>query len=186
MVQQTKEWIEEGVKNIAEASFFIDGLYCAVDILHKNAGGWDIVEVKSSTHVSDIYVEDMAFQYYVLSRCGINVTGIYNMHIDNSYIFHNQLDIHGLFALVDYTDVCKEKYAEVEANINEIRAVISSENEPDKEIDLCCEHPYECAYKSYCWMNIPEQSIFDVRRLSADKNMNITIRESVPLKISSM
>jgi hypothetical protein len=169
MVQQTKEWIEEGAENIAEASFFVDGLYCAVDILHKNADGWDIVEVKSSTHVSDIYVEDMAFQYYILSRCGINVTGVYNMHIDNSYIFHNQLDIHGLFALVDYTDVCIEKYAEVESNIDKIRAVISSESEPYQEIDLCCEHPYDCAYKNYCWRSIPEQSIFDVRRLAADK-----------------
>jgi hypothetical protein len=169
MVQQTKKWIADGSENIAEASFLIDGLYCAVDILHKNAVGWDIVEVKSSTHVSDIYVEDMAFQNYVLSRCGINVTGIYNMHIDNTYIFHEQLDIHRLFAIEDYTEVCKGKYVEVESNIKAIRSFVEPEDEPDKDIDICCDHPYECAYKNYCWKHIPEQSIFDVRRLHADK-----------------
>jgi hypothetical protein len=73
MVRQTKELIAAGAENIAEASFIVDGLYCAVDILHKNADGWDIVEVKSSTSVSSIYIEDMAFQNYVLKRCSNNL-----------------------------------------------------------------------------------------------------------------
>ena len=88
MVRKTYEYMENGAENIAEPSFAIDGLYCAVDILHKNKDAWDIVEVKSSTHVSDIYVEDMLFQYYVLSECGVKVHGIFNMHINSDYVFH--------------------------------------------------------------------------------------------------
>ena len=60
MVAQTKELIDSGVENICEASFIFDGLYCAVDILHKNGNGWDIVEVKSSTSIHDIYYHDKA------------------------------------------------------------------------------------------------------------------------------
>ncbi|MDD6400213.1 MAG: DUF2779 domain-containing protein, partial [Lachnospiraceae bacterium] len=48
MCEATKQYLSAGKANIAEASFTIDGLYCAVDILHKNGDGWDIVEVKSS------------------------------------------------------------------------------------------------------------------------------------------
>lgn len=55
MCKQTQEYMNAGKQNIAEASFIYDGLYCAVDILHKNGDGWDIVEVKSSTHVTPIY-----------------------------------------------------------------------------------------------------------------------------------
>ena len=169
MVRQTEDLIAAGVENIAEASFLVDGLYCAVDILHKNGDGWDIVEVKSSTHVSEIYVEDMAFQNYVLTQCGINVKNVYNMHIDNSYVFHNKLDIHQLFILEDYTEICKSKYKEVEEHVNSIRNYVDVPEEPVKDIDMCCDSPYECAYKEYCWKHIPEQSIFDIRRLHADK-----------------
>ena len=144
-----------------------------MDILHKNGDGWDIVEVKSSTHVSDIYVEDMAFQNYVLTKSGIKINGIYNMHIDNTYVFHDRLDIHKLFIIEDYTEVCRDKYTEVESNILAIRAYVDTETEPIKDIDLCCESPYECAYKSYCWKHIPDQSVFDIRRLRSDKKYEL-------------
>ena len=84
MVRKTKELIDKGVRNIAEAAFLVDGLYCAVDILRCEGDAYSIVEVKSSTHVSDIYIDDMAFQYYVLTRCGLNITKVYNMHLDSS------------------------------------------------------------------------------------------------------
>ena len=56
MADKTKQLMESGSENITEAAFYIDGLYCAVDILHKNGDSYDIVEVKSSTHVTDIYI----------------------------------------------------------------------------------------------------------------------------------
>ena len=49
MVEQTREWMQQGVKNICEASFALEGHYCAVDILHKTADGWAIYEVKSTS-----------------------------------------------------------------------------------------------------------------------------------------
>ena len=173
MVKKTKELMASGVENIAEASFLVDGLYCAVDILHRNGDGWDIVEVKSSTNVSEIYIEDMAFQNYVLTLAGISVKGIYNMHIDNTYSFHEKLDIRGLFAIEDYTEICKSKYNEVKANIDDIRAYVDTPVEPVKEIDICCDSPYECAYKNYCWKHIPEQSVFNLRRLTAGKKFEL-------------
>ena len=83
MTAATKILIEQGNENIAEASFYEDGLFCSVDILHKNQDGYDIVEVKSSTHVTDIYLEDMAFQYYVVTKAGIKGNRVYHLHINN-------------------------------------------------------------------------------------------------------
>ena len=167
MVQKTHQLIASGAERIAEASFLADGLYCAVDILCRNGDGWDIVEVKSSTSVSDIYLDDMAFQYYVLEKCGINVKRILNMHIDSSYVFREKLDVKALFTIEDYTDISKAKYDEVEDNIRQFRDYADIEQEPEKDIDICCESPYECAYKAYCWKHIPDHSIFDIRRLKA-------------------
>ena len=53
MIAQTQQFMAAGVENICEASFSIDGNYCAVDILRKNDDGWDIYEVKSSTYHDD-------------------------------------------------------------------------------------------------------------------------------------
>ena len=169
MVDKTREYLSRDPENIAEASFMYDGLFCAVDILHKNGDGWDIVEVKSSTHVSAIYIEDMAFQYYVLTNAGINVTGVYNMHIDNSYVFHESLDLHGLFKLKDCTRVCKKKFNEVKNNIESIRGIVDTSEEPEIEIGMFCDSPYECAYKSYCRRSIPYPSVFDISGLRKNK-----------------
>ena len=49
MIELTKQYMDEGVKNICEASFNYEGNYCAVDILRKVKGGWAIYEVKSTS-----------------------------------------------------------------------------------------------------------------------------------------
>ena len=151
MPKKTKEYMEAGSENIAEAAFCIDGLYCAVDILHRDADGYDIVEVKSSTYVSDIYVEDMAFQYYVLSRCGVNVKKVFIMYLDNSYVRYGELELDKLFVLEDYTDTVLNKTYEVEENIRNIREYVNTEEEPERDIDLYCEE--ECAV----WINLQEK-----------------------------
>ncbi len=169
MVEETKKLIAEGASNIAEASFFYDGLYCAVDILHKNGDGWDIDEVKSSTEVREIYVDDMAFQYYVLTNAGINVIGVFNMHVNKDYVFHNKFDIKSYFSIEDFTDDCKSKRSAVEENVKAFRAYVAADAEPVRDITASCLSPYECPYKAYCWRDIPEPSIFDIGRLAMDK-----------------
>ena len=63
MIRHTQTLVEAGTPIIAEASFSYDGLFCSVDIL-KNLGDRrvELVEVKSSTRVSDIYLHDVAYQ----------------------------------------------------------------------------------------------------------------------------
>lgn len=173
MTGKTEELISGGAENIAEASFMTDGLYCAVDILRRNGGGWDIVEVKSSTKVSDIYVEDMAFQYYVLRCCGINVKNVYNMHINSSYVRRRELDLKGLFVIEDYTEAVKDKFDEVRSNISAVRSYIDTETEPERDIDCCCDQPYECAYKHYCGKHIPEYSVFNMARMQTKKKYSL-------------
>ena len=45
MQELTKQCIADGTENICEASFNYNGLYCAVDILRKEDGGYAIYEV---------------------------------------------------------------------------------------------------------------------------------------------
>ena len=66
MIEKTKDEISKGTENICEASFDYNGLYCAVDILHKEKDGYAIYEIKSSTGLNYIYLVDIAYQKYVL------------------------------------------------------------------------------------------------------------------------
>lgn len=49
MIRRTQEEMAKGTGNICEASFSYDGLYCAVDILRRENGGWAIYEVKNAS-----------------------------------------------------------------------------------------------------------------------------------------
>ncbi len=169
MAEKTVKFMKAGSGNIAEASFLTDGLYCAVDILHRNGKGYDIIEVKSSTEVKDIHIDDMAFQYYVLKQCGIDVRKVFLMHLNSDYIRHGELDLKELFVLEEFTAAVKGKYSEVEANIRTIRDYAGAKDEPERDIGTYCEAPYACAYHGYCARHIPEQSVFDVRRLKTGK-----------------
>ena len=169
MIEQTRNLIDSGADNIAEASFGFEGLFCAVDILHKNGDGWDIFEVKSSTSVKNVYIDDMAFQNYVLTKAGINVKHIYNMHINNQYVFHNEFDLKEYFKVVDCTDECKGKFEEVGAKIEVFRDYVRQEKEPEKPISEACDSPYTCTYKQYCWKSIESPSVFDVCNLRKAK-----------------
>ena len=55
MMEKTARCLEAGVENLCEASFRYEGLYCAVDILRKQGGGYAIYEVKSASHPAEIY-----------------------------------------------------------------------------------------------------------------------------------
>ena len=171
MVSETKKLLETGnsSRTIAEASFYFEGLFCSVDLLRIQDNECSIVEVKSSTEVKDIYVDDLSFQYYVLTKCGMKVKNASIMHIDSSYSRHGDLELEKLFVVEDYTDAAKGKFQEVEENIIKIRLFQDNKEEPEKDIDLCCEVPYECAYLDYCRRNIPEKSIFNIRGLFASK-----------------
>ena len=162
MVNKTSEFILSGAENIAEAAFEHDGLYCAVDILHRNGDGWDIVEVKSSTDIHPVYIEDMAFQYYLLTLCGLDIKNVFNMHLNKFYVRHGELDLKKLFVLEDCTEKVKQKSGEVESNISAIRSYVSVTDEPQRDIDTYCLKPYECAYRKYCGRHLPEHSVFDI------------------------
>ena len=80
-----------------------------MDILHKEKDGYAIYEVKSSTHVTPVYITDVAYQKYVLEKCGINVTGTYVVHINSDYVFDGTLDVQKLFNIKDVWSLVEEE-----------------------------------------------------------------------------
>ena len=99
MIEDTKEYLKEENINLCEASLSYNNNFCSVDILKKVKDTYEIYEVKSSTHVSDIYLDDISYQYYVLSNLGLNVTKANIIYVNSNYERIGALDLHQLFII---------------------------------------------------------------------------------------
>jgi len=172
MVEQTRQWMEEGVENICEASFALEGHYCAVDILRKTKTGWAIYEVKSSSFPEfngqearlEKYAPDIAYQKWVLTQCGVNVTGTYLVCLNSDYVRQGELDIQQLFVINDLKDLVDNEYLKVAARVCQALKVINSEQEPDLDLSEGCMKPYGCAFLGYCKRQhgVSSPSVFDI------------------------
>lgn len=164
MILETEKLLKNDVKNICEASFSYDNCFCSVDIL-RNFGNRnvEIYEVKSSTSVKDIYKDDIAYQYFVLTKLGFNVQKVSVVHINTSYVRKGDIELDKLFTIVDLTYESKSKFLEVEQNIQNIRKFLENKTEPECKIGKHCSSPYECDFWKYC-AEIPENefTVFDI------------------------
>ncbi|MEE1053555.1 MAG: DUF2779 domain-containing protein [Acutalibacteraceae bacterium] len=165
MKELTEQYINDGVENICEASFDWNGLYCAVDILHKTDNGYAIYEVKSSTHASRVYAADIAYQKYVLEHCGVNITDTYLICINSDYVLGDELDIHGLFKIIDMSAEVNDELQNVPALIKKSEQIYASKEEPVIDIGEHCRNPYDCAFWNYCTRNLTKPNVFDLYRI---------------------
>ena len=170
MIPATQKLLDNGAKNIAEASFSFDNCFCSVDIL-KNLGNnrVELYEVKSSTSVKDIYKDDVAYQNYVLTKLGFQVEKVCLVHINNQYVRQGDIELEKFFTIEDLTEIAREKFSEVEENIKYLRDYVERESEPECEVGEQCSYPYECGYWVLCAKNLPKddtQTVFDISRFS--------------------
>jgi len=170
MLHETELLIQNRTPVICEAAFTYEGNFCIVDILRVFNDCVEIVEVKSSTRekdntsgkIADIYLHDMAYQYYVLTNCGLNVRSVSLMNLNSSYVRQGELDIKQLFVLTDCTDSVSDMQTDIPDRLNAIEKVALSDNEPEIVIGSRCDSPYECGYKGWCWRHLPEDNVFTI------------------------
>jgi hypothetical protein len=160
MIERTKEELSKKTNVICEASFDYNGLYCAVDILKKTEDGYAIYEVKSSKkYAKNEYVLDIAYQNYVLTKCGVNVKGTYLVHLNPDYKRGKELQLDELFAIKDMSE--KIAQVRVEEDLAEAEKILGG-GEPVVELSEACRKPHNCPYWEYCTRNIKKPSVFDL------------------------
>lgn len=161
-IARTKELIAGGTTTIYEATFSFDSTFVKVDILHHGKNGWELYEVKASTGLKEVYLNDIAVQYYVLSGCGIIPNKAALIHINNQYVRQGSIETDKLFNIRDLTCDVMAKQAEVIANIATMRGMLQGDL-PQIDIGPHCSDPYECSFSEHCWSHIPENSVFEFR-----------------------
>ena len=169
MIYDTKEALKESSNIITEASFKYKNNFCSIDILKVNENSVEIYEVKSSTEIKDIYLDDISYQFYILNKLGYKVTKASIIYINNQYIRHGELNLSEFFNIEDVTDIVQEKQKEIESKIKEINEYMKQEAEPKQEIGMQCFKPYQCQFWKYCTKHLPEHNVFQIRKMHKDK-----------------
>jgi urease gamma subunit len=173
MIRKTEAEIAKGTETICEAAFSYHNLYCAVDILHKEADGYSLYEVKSSTSVKDVYLADIAFQKYVLKKCGIDLKHVNIVYINNEYVFDGKFDINQFFSIVNLDEEVLEQESIIEDVIRRALEVVDMVDEPDIDLSANCHAPYHCGFFEYCTRNLPHPNCFDMYRMRFDKKLKL-------------
>ena len=165
MIEKTNQLLKNKPNIITEASFNYNNNFCSVDILKNDIDGVEIYEVKSSTKLEDTHIDDVSYQYYILSSLGYNVKKAALVHINKEYIRGEKLELDKLFKIEDLTDIAISKKEEINNNINEFNKFMQlhgKDNEPDIDIGMKCTEPYMCDFWNYCTKKLPKPNVFDL------------------------
>ena len=167
--QQTQNYIKEGATTIYEATFEYDNITVMVDILHKGIKGWELYEVKGATSVKDQNLKDVAVQYYVLTGSGLEVSKVSLVYLNNEYIRHGDINFDELFKVEELTTNSIEKQPFIKEELIKLRSILSEESCVNIDIGPYCYSPYDCDFIEFCWKNVPDNSVFDLKGKGIDK-----------------
>ncbi len=172
-VIRTQEEIAKGTKIIYEAAFQFNGVLAALDILVNDNNGWKAYEVKSSTSISVTYHMDATIQYYAITNSGIELKDIFIVHINNEYEKNGPIDLKELFTIESVKDIVLGIMPGIPNQVAALKKVLNQNEIPDIDIGLHCSDPYGCDFSAHCWKDIPENSVFDIANLRANKKFEL-------------
>lgn len=178
MLTETNTYLNNKPNIICEASFSYDGNFCSVDILKNDNDGVEIYEVKSSTEINDIYIDDISYQTWILKKCGLNVKKSFIIYVNNKYIKNGEFDIKQFFKIEDVSNLIDLKV--VEKNIKEFKKIINQKTEPKIDLSLACHKPYDCPFFKYCTKKLPKPNVFDIGwNVHFDKKIDMYRRHNI-------
>jgi len=160
-MEKTRRAIAGGAPAIFEASFLTDGVFVAVDVLERRRGGWNLVEVKSTTKVKDPHYPDVAVQLHVLRSSGLDVKRSDLMHLNSGCTFP---DLQDLFTRADVTGEAEALLPGVPAEIRRLLAAIEGDL-PYVAPGPHCTDPYDCPFMGRCWPEFPEHHVSTLYRI---------------------
>lgn len=161
-IERTQQLIASGVETIFEASFSFNDVFVKADILHRVGDSWQLGEVKSSTKVKEVYLNDAAVQYQVITGCGIRLESTGLVLIDTSYVRQGDIEPQKLFIWIDVSGEVLDRQQAIAVEITNQKTMLMGP-EPCIDIGPHCSDPYECDFACHCWSHIPENSVFDFR-----------------------
>lgn len=163
-LEATRAAMASGARTLYEAAAIFDDVLIRADIIAKAKGAtaWDLIEVKGSTEVKDVYLQDIAIQKYVLEGAGLPLRKTVLMHVNNRYVRRGKIEPDEFFTLADVTKDVKDLARAVPATVKSFHKILKMRTAPVVKIGPHCSNPYDCEFQEHCWRHIPDYSVFDL------------------------
>ena len=159
-VRETEAVIRTGGhQTLYEATFQYDRLLAILDILVKQPEGWMAYEVKSSLKISETYLRDAAFQYYVITHSGVMLQDFFLVYVNPDYERDNQLDVQQLFTKKSVLREVLERQPYIVSQIEKEKQALQAASSPKVPIGPHCHNPYPCDFLGHCWKNVAPNSV---------------------------
>jgi Domain of unknown function(DUF2779) len=166
-LEQTAILIQDlAVPAIFEGALVHGGVLIRADILERvpaaegQASGWRLIEVKSSTKIKDVHLEDLAVQSEVIRGAGLMLVSVCLMHINTGYLYRNgAIDLTELFSIHDLSEAVAQRRAAVPERLTAMSHMLLHTQPPAIEPDRHCHTPYECPFWQHCTKDKPARWI---------------------------
>ncbi|MHB1544671.1 MAG: DUF2779 domain-containing protein [Gammaproteobacteria bacterium] len=143
---------------IFEAAFQHDGIRVRADLLVPGVGGWNLVEVKSSTSIKEHYLSDVTIQAHVLQASGVPLRRMTVLCINKDFVYpgggcyhlvKRGQTVHSLFVQQDVTAEMASLIREaVPQWIRDARRTLAGKKPPRTHH---CKDPYPCPFLDHCY-----------------------------------
>ena len=158
---RTRDLLDNPDTHVLFEATFPAGSYIAkADILVRDAGSWELIEVKSSVNAKEEFIDDMAYTTLVAQAAGFSPSTINLMLIDKNYRLG--MPDERLFVKTDMTEQVLAKVEEFKTIFDSIDSVSSIPDEPEPPLTYNCK---KCEHFSECLGEGIESHIFDIPRL---------------------
>jgi hypothetical protein len=139
---------------VFEALFRADGAIAFADVMLPTMRGgrraWRMIEVKSSTRVSDHHIDDVGIQSYLAGRCGVELEQVALATIDSKWTYPGGDDYGGLLVETDLTEKAAQRAESVPEWLEQARHIVGERGEPSTETGDHCTKPYACGFVHHC------------------------------------
>ena len=169
-IRTTRELIANPhVSAIFEAAFENAGVFVRVDILHRRRDGrWRLVEVKSTADLKEQHLDDVAIQYRVVSRSGLDLASSCLAHVNRNYVFQGgTIDVRRFFKIKNLTRRIERLQPKLTFQLRSELRVLAMPNPPDIPTGPHCTNPITCEFFERCNPPLPSDHIGYLPRLHA-------------------
>jgi predicted RecB family nuclease len=169
-IRATRELIANPeIPALFEAAFEHDGVVVRVDVLHRRRDNrWRLIEVKSSASLKEEHLDDVAIQYRVLSRCGLDVGSCCLAHVNRNYIFEGgSIDVRRFFRIRNVTRLVAKLQPKLTFQLRAAFTVLSMPAAPQIAPGRHCVSPITREFFERCNPPLPDDHIGYLPRLHA-------------------
>jgi predicted RecB family nuclease len=153
--------VRPDVATIFEAAFEYRGIYVRVDILQRRRDNrWRLIEVKSSAHVKDEYIPDVAIQAYVVSHSRIDLASSFLAHVNRGYVYEGGvIDPWKFFKIRNLTRRIEKLQPKLLPQLQSELRMLSLPQPPEIVPGPHCTDPATCEFFDTCNQPIPDEHI---------------------------